>query len=425
MKNLCKLIKEIFFGKKLMQNYNSTEKNRNKINVAEATLSCVVSVFEQGKDAVLITDLNGDIVYINPAFEKITGYKSAEVKHKNPRLLKSGRQSDDFYRNLWQTLTSGKVWKGTLINKNKDGTEYYAETTISPVRNNSGRIINYAAVQRDISNEVKLIKQLQQKQKFEIIGQLAASVAHDFNNTLTVINGYSDLVMSTVSENSRVSKYMNEVQKAGLRATNLTKQLLAFSRKQDIQPRIINTDEVIYDLTRMLNLLIGEDIAIKLELGAGHPPIKADPSQIEQILINLVINARDAIRMKNGFTNARRIHIKTSSFFLSESNMLRHSDLKKGNYLVIEVSDNGIGMDKETMGNIFNSFFTTKDEGKGTGLGLSIVYSIIKQNDGDIQVNSELGEGASFEIYWPCSSDPLTQEKIILGRTRYHPVMKQ
>ena len=231
--------------------------------------------------------------------------------------------------------------------------------------------------------------------------------------------------MSTVSENSRVSKYMNEVQKAGLRATNLTKQLLAFSRKQDIQPRIINTDEVIYDLTRMLNLLIGEDIAIKLELGAGHPPIKADPSQIEQILINLVINARDAIRMKNGFTNARRIHIKTSSFFLSESNMLRHSDLKKGNYLVIEVSDNGIGMDKETMGNIFNSFFTTKDEGKGTGLGLSIVYSIIKQNDGDIQVNSELGEGASFEIYWPCSSDPLTQEKIILGRTRYHPVMKQ
>jgi PAS domain S-box-containing protein len=363
--------------------------------LAQAELTRLATAVEQTADSIVITDTDGNIQYVNPAFERITGYSKEEVLGQNPRILKSARTDPAVYRDLWQSITRGDVWVGQLVNKKKDGSLFNERATISAVRDHSGKIAHYIAVKQDTTRQILLEEQLRQSQKMEAIGQLAGGVAHDFNNLLTAINGYSSLALQRVEEHNSIRPFLEEVKKAGERAANLTRQLLAFGRKQILQPVSLNLNDVVTDLNKMLRRLIGEDIEFISKLDPKLEKIKADPGQIEQVLMNLVVNARDA--MPQGGT----LTIETSCVELDERYAARRIGARPGRYIMLAVSDTGIGMDEQTKARIFDPFFTTKEKGKGTGLGLSTVYGIVKQSGGNIWVYSELNRGTTFKVYLP------------------------
>ena len=376
-------------------------KEREKREKAEQNLSRLASVVQQAIESIIITDPQGNIEYINPAFEKSTGYSMKESLGQNPRFLKSGKHDEDFYKDLWERISSGETWVGSFINKRKDGTVFHEDAVIFPIRDKHGAIINYAAVKRDITAEKELEGLLLQAQKLEAIGQLTGGIAHDFNNILSVINGYSELALLRINSTHLLFKNISEISKAGKKAVSLIRRLLAFSRRQVIEPKIININELIIALEKMLRRLIGENITIDLLLSDKCDNIKADPGQIEQILINLIVNARDAINDKSPQIFEKKITIETSNVYLNNRFVSLHPESRKGQHIDITITDTGIGMDEKTRLNIFEPFFTTKEEGAGTGLGLSTVYGIVKQNNGSISVNSAPGRGTTFKIYWP------------------------
>jgi signal transduction histidine kinase/CheY-like chemotaxis protein len=260
-------------------------------------------------------------------------------------------------------------------------------------------------IMRDITEKRKLENKIAQTQKMETIGSLAGGIAHDFNNLLTVINGYTEMILSKMDTNNPFYNKIKSVQDAGERAANITNQLLAFSRKQIYKTEIVNINEIISSMDKMLRRLIGEDIHIEKILTGNLPNIKADKSQLEQIFINLMVNARDAIRNVDKPNYAKKIIIETGEEYLDSSYVEKHPDCNLGRHVFFAVSDNGSGIDKETMNKIFDPFFTTKEKGKGTGLGLSTVYGIVKQNNGSVNVYSEPGKGTMFKIYWPATAE--------------------
>jgi PAS domain S-box-containing protein len=370
---------------------------------AEAELRRLAAAVEETADSIVITDKDGDIQYVNPAFERVTGYSKEEVLNQNPRILKSGKTGEAVYKELWETITRGDVWTGHLINRRKNGTFVEERVTISAIYDESHQIVNYVAVKQDISDLILLEEQLRQSQKMEAIGQLAGGVAHDFNNLLTAINGYSSLALQRLEDDHPIRSYLEEVIKAGDRAANLTRQLLAFGRKQILQPLALNLNDVVADMNKMLRRLIGEDIQLTAKFDPALRKTKADPGQIEQVLVNLVVNARDAMPRGGHLT------IETSNFEMDSEYASKHVGVQPGWYVVLKVSDTGTGMEDETKARIFEPFFTTKEKGKGTGLGLSTVYGIVKQSGGNIWVYSEPGKGTSFKVYLPqieYSSEP-------------------
>jgi len=368
--------------------------------LAEAEREQLLTAIEQAGESILITDTNGCIQYVNPTFERVTGYTRQEVIGQNPRILKSGKHDEAFYRELWETISSGKIWRGRVVNKRKDGSLYTDETTISPVRNASGEIVNYVAVRRDITKQLLLETQLQQAQRMESVGRLAGGVAHDFNNMLTAIMGYTNLAMSKLDPSHPIRPFLEQIQEAGRRSTDLTRQLLAFARKQTIAPKVLDLNETVASTLKMLRRLIGEDVDLAWMPGANLWSVKIDPAQVDQILTNLCINARDAI------AEVGKITIETENVVLDEAYCATHMGFVPGEYVLLAVSDNGCGMDKQTLEKIFEPFFTTKEPGKGTGLGLATVYGIVKQNNGFINVYSEPNKGTTFKIYLPrCLSD--------------------
>jgi PAS domain S-box-containing protein len=372
---------------------------------AEAERERLEMAVEQAAEIIFITDTHGTITYVNPAFETITGYTREEVMGKNPRLLKSGKQDTAFYKELWQTITSGRTWNSRFVNRKKDGTLYTEDATITPIRSISGDIVNYVAVKRDITDELKLEAQLQMAQKMEAIASLTGGIAHDFNNLLTVINGHAEIAIIKMQKQMPVKRDIQAILQAGKRAENLTRQLLAFSRKQIFKPRIVDINQVIANLEQMLHRLISEDIKLNVVFGEDTPSIKADPGQIEQILMNLLVNARDAVNDPNNTRREKTITIETATMRLDNAFVSEHPGSRTGMHVCLAVSDNGSGMDAETLEKIFEPFFTTKAKGKGTGLGMSTVYGIVKQNDGSIYVYSEPGRGATFKIYWPSTDE--------------------
>ncbi|MGA7104511.1 MAG: ATP-binding protein [Candidatus Deferrimicrobiaceae bacterium] len=278
-----------------------------------------------------------------------------------------------------------------------DGTPVEMEISAVPIEHLGNAALQVFA--RDVTGRKQLEEQLRQSQKIEAVGRLAGGIAHDFNNLMTVITGYAGLTKKRSGNPEHVSKGLEEIGKAGQRATRLTKQLIAFSRKQILQPQILDLNRIVSNMDKMLRRLIGEDIELVTILGSNVGKVKADPGQIEQVVVNLALNARDAMA-KGG-----RLHIETAEEILDESAIARHGNLPAGPYLKLMFRDDGIGMDEETISHIFEPYFTTKEVGKGTGLGLATVYGIIRQTGGDIQVESEPGNGSTFTIWLPRVSD--------------------
>jgi PAS domain S-box-containing protein len=277
-----------------------------------------------------------------------------------------------------------------------------------------GRIFRVTAI-RDITEQKKMQEQLMHAQKMESIGQLAAGVAHDYNNIITAINGFAQLAIVQGNSNPKIMKYLQEIHNAGNRAAKLTSQLLTFSRKQIIQPKIIDVNSVISRMNKMLCTIIGENIKLKLKLSDEINPVKADITQIEQILVNLVINSRDAITDILALRQKNRVLIETKEIYLDNEFVKVHPDSSEGYHVILSVSDTGTGIKKEKLSKIFEPFYTTKAEGKGTGLGLSTVYGIVKQNNGSIYVYSEPGRGTTFNIYWPSARKGEAQKEKILN----------
>ncbi len=367
-----------------------TERRRAEAERARLTLAV-----EQAAESIMITDLAGTILYVNPAFERISGYDRAEVVGQNPRIVKSGKHDEAFYRSLWGALVQGEVWRGHICNRRKNGTLYETEATISPVRDGTGSLVSFVAVQRDETHERHLEEQLRQSQKMEAVGRLAGGVAHDFNNLLNVITGYSLLLLNALGQDDPIRAKVDQILKASERAADLVQQLLAFSRRQVLQPKVLDLNLVVTTMDSMLRRLIGENIDLLVLREEALWAVKADPGQVEQVVMNLVVNARDSM------PQGGRLTIETRNVELDESYARGHMGARPGAYVVLAVSDTGSGMDTETQAHLFEPFFTTKDKGRGTGLGLSMVYGIVKQSDGHVWVYSEVGRGSTIKIYLP------------------------
>ena len=356
---------------------------------------------EQSPDSVVVTDTQGNIEYVNPKFTQITGYSSAEALGQNPRILKSGELSPEKYQELWKTITSGHDWRGEFHNKKKNGELYWEYATISPIKNAQGDITHFLAIKEDLSVRKSLEEQLRQSQKMDAIGRLAGGVAHDFNNLLTAILGYSEMMETKLKANDPLCSSVREIRNAGERAATLVRQLLAFSRKQMLQTKVLNLNQVVGELDKMLRRLIGEDIDLVTLLDPKVGQIRADVGQIEQVVVNLAVNSRDAMP-KGG-----KLTIETANVELDENYAGTHVDVEPGPYVMLSVSDTGCGIDPAIRLRIFEPFFTTKETGKGTGLGLSTVYGIVNQSGGSISVYSEPGEGTTFKIYLPRVDEPI------------------
>ena len=367
------------------------------VTVFQKSGKFVTALLESASQAIISIDRTGQIVLINGRAEEIFGYSREElIGAPIEMLLPDSKRSshrhdrDDYFaRPRARPMGIGMDLSG----RRKDGTEVPVEVSLSCVEIDEG--VFAIAFVSDISQRKQLEEQLLHAQKMEAVGRLAGGVAHDFNNMLTVIAGYNRMILDELSTMDPLRGYAEEILKAADRAGALTNQLLAFSRRQIMQPRVINVNAVLAQTEKMLHRLIGEDVELVLNLGRNVGNIKADPGHVEQAIVNLAVNARDAMPLGG------RITIETADVFLDEHYARTHMGVKPGEFAMLAVSDTGHGMDAETRRHIFEPFFTTKERTRGTGLGLSTVYGIVKQSGGSIQVDSEVGKGTTFEIYLP------------------------
>jgi two-component system cell cycle sensor histidine kinase/response regulator CckA len=362
---------------------------------SEDTLRKLWRSVEQSADTVIIMNRSGVMEYVNPAFEALTGYSRQEAIGQTLGILKSEQQAGELYEEMWNTVLSGNVFRGIVMNRKKNGETLIIEKALTPLRDGSGEITHFISTGRDITERRQLESDLRQAQKMDAIGRLAGGVAHDFNNLLLVISAYAELMLDSLAPEDPLRHNVDEIITASRRAADLTRQLLAFGRKQLQLLQVLDLNTVIGEITRMLPRLIGEDIELVFTPGPDLGKVKADPVQIEQVVMNLAANARDA--MPEGGT----LTIETATVHVDESYIQRHSIVPVGDYVLLAVTDSGLGIATEHLPHIFEPFYTTKEAGKGTGLGLATVYGIVKQNNGFVWVYSEPGLGSTFKIYLP------------------------
>ncbi len=373
--------------------------NIDSQKAAEENLRLQGAALEAAANAIVITDAKGTILWVNQAFTSLTGYGREESIGQTPRMLKSCEHDHHFYEHLWSTIRSGQVWRGEIKNRKKDGSLYHEEMTITPVSPASGEITNFIAIKQDVTDKKKLEAQYRHAQKMEAVGRLAGGIAHDFNNVLSVIIGYSSLSLEKLEPAHAVAGHLLNIKSAAERAASLVKQLLTFSRQQVVYPRIIDLNALVKNTQDMLRRLVGEDVSITVKETTPLGTIKADVGQLEQVLMNLVVNARDAI------ADGGQVTIETRNVYLDESYQSEHEPVKPSHYVMLSVSDTGCGMDEKTKVRIFEPFYTTKEPGRGTGLGLATIYGIVKQSGGYIWVYSEPCQGTIFKLYFPLVSD--------------------
>ena len=354
----------------------------------------LVTAVAAAAETIMITDANAIILYANPAFAKTTGYTCQETIGQNPRLLQSGQHGAEFYRQMWAILKAGQVWQGRFINKRKDGKLFEEEASISPVLGPAGQIVNYVAVKRDITREVQLEEQFRQSQKLEAVGRLAGGVAHDFNNMLAVIQMNASVLEDNTVLTPEQAEGIQDIIKAAQRGAMLTRQLLTFSRRQVTESHALDLNDVVLGVVKMLRQLIGEDVRLLTSLEPSDAPVWGDPGMMEQVLMNLAVNARDALPEGGVIT------IGLTSLMVEEAAATGRR-VQAGDYFRLTVRDNGTGIAPEHLPHIFEPFYTTKDVGLGTGLGLATVHGIVEQHHGWIEVESHLGQGTAFHIHLP------------------------
>lgn len=355
------------------------------------------AAIEQTGESVVITDSSGNIEYVNPSFESITGYTKSEVVGRNPRLLKSGNHAEAFYHEIWQTLTQGKTWEGRFENRKKDGSLFLMNAVISPIRDEQGRLAHFVSVGRDVTQEAAVEKQLRQSVKMEAVGRLAGGIAHEFNNIMQVVLGYGSLLKKKTPQKSGDYRDLDAILSAASRASQLTKQLLSFSREQTPHFERLELNQIVSEFLGMLQPLIGEGTQLEFLPYQGPTPVTVDRGMLEQILMNLCLNGRDSIP-KGGL-----IQVSTSFSKVSDEYCRLHSWARCGEYVVLSVRDSGCGIRPEDLDRVFEPFFTTKDVGKGTGLGLSTVYGLVEQHGGLINIASRVGSGTTIDTYFPTS----------------------
>ncbi len=372
---------------------------------AEANLRKLSVAVEQSPVTIIITDTAGTIEYVNPHFTEMTGYRPEEAIGLNPRILKSGETSAEEYRQLWDTILAGGEWRGEFHNRNRNGELYWEQAYISPIRDSSHCITHFIAIKEDISERKQLESQLRHSQKMEAIGQLAGGIAHDFNNILTAIIGYSSIMQLKLPDNSQLKKSAEQITATAERGASLTQGLLAFSRKQATNPVVVDLNEILDRVHQLLLRLISADINLEINISSHGLPVMADSVQIEQVLMNLATNARDALP-KGG-----AIAITAEAISMDSEFVLARGFGKPGDYAMLTFADNGEGIGDEIVKHVFEPFYTTKGIGKGTGLGLSIVYGIIKKHNGYITCHSSIGTGTTFHVYLPLLPDSACVEE--------------
>jgi PAS domain S-box-containing protein len=362
---------------------------------AEVARVRLVAAVEQAADAIFMLNDAGRVQYVNPAFEHITGYARQDIEGRTVDVLENSTQNALFHREAWQMLREGKAWQGHFAGRRKDGSTFEAEGSIWPVRDARGQVVDYVVTVHDVTQRMALEAQLRQSQKMEAVGQLAGGVAHDFNNLLTAMMGYIDFIANDLPGESPLRDDLGQVERLAERAAALTRQLLAFSRKQMLKPQVLDLNDVVNDMHKMLRRLIREDIKLVTVLVPDLGQIKADPGQLGQVIMNLAVNARDAMPQGGILT------VRTANVDLDDAYTRSRLGVTPGPYAMLSVTDTGIGMTEEVKARIFEPFFTTKAKGKGTGLGLATAYGIVKQSGGHIEVDSALNAGSVFRIYLP------------------------
>lgn len=364
----------------------------------EAAIEILQRAIEAVSQGIVITDpreTDNPITYASPGFERLTGYAASEVLGKNCRFM-SGRDTERASLDLVRDAIAGHAGCTVeFLNYRKDGGTFWNHLTISPVRDEAGQITNFVGVQTDVSERRLLQAQFLQAQKMEAVGRLAGGVAHDFNNLLSVILSYAEIIMGDLRRDDPLRADLDEVRKAGLRAKELTQQLLAFSRQQVLEGKVLDLDQCIAGIAPMLRRLLGAGIELTVLSGAPLGSVKADAGQIDQVLMNLAVNARDAM------PDGGELTLATSDVELDREYARTHHDVRPGPYVMLMVRDTGTGMDAATVTRAFEPFFTTKMTGKGTGLGLATVFGIVKQSGGHLAVESQLGRGTTFRLYFP------------------------
>ena len=353
------------------------------------------TVIKQAHEEVVITDPDGVIQYVNPSFEKHTGYTADEVIGQLPSILKSGIHEPAFYKNLWQTILNKKIWKGVIKNKCKNGSILDHDVTITPILGSENEISAFVSIRRDITKQMELEQQFQQSLKMQAIGTLAGGIAHDFNNILSGIFGYCQLAQSNIKNTEKANDCISKAVKAAQRATELVQQILTFSRQTEYEKRPFCVYLEVNEALKFLRSSIPSTIDIKMKLDS-RSLVLADPSKIHQVVMNLCTNAYHSMRKTGGvltvFLSDREIEMPWQ---------IKNKTIPKGNYLILEVSDTGCGMDENTLMKSFEPYFTTKNRGEGTGLGLAIVQAVMDEHDGFIEVFSTPGKGTHFSLYFP------------------------
>ncbi|OVE75827.1 hypothetical protein BVX97_03165 [bacterium E08(2017)] len=382
---------------------------QNKLEESSDGLKRLEAAVNAAAESIVITNVNGEIQYVNPAFEKMTGYKSNEVAGMDSSVVQSGKHSKELYQDLWKTISSGGVWRGQFTNRKKDGSLFEEEAVISPVKDSAGKIVNYVAVKRDVTQERRLEGQLRQSQKMEALGRLASGIAHDFTNMLAIILGHAQIVKTRVADQEDLSESVVSIIESTSQLSSLTGDLLAFAHQKPLTMKSVDVNRVVKGMEDMLDRSIESSIKLKVETCKEKLVGELDPDHIEQAIMYLCVNAVDAM------PEGGNLIIETWPLSLSHNEIAQvmtpgmEQERDTQRFAVISVTDTGCGMPEEVVSRVFEPFFTTKGKGRTTGLGLSTAYGIIAQHDGNITVYSTPGHGTTFKIYLPL--DPVAEAR--------------
>ncbi len=359
----------------------------------------LAEVIRRAAEAVVITDADGVIEYVNPAFERLSGYTLTEAAGQTPRIVKSGEHDDAYYAGMWRAITQGQTWHGEFRNRRKDGAIYHVEQTIVPLLDAEGGIAGYASVQRDITEQRALEAQLRHADRLESLGVLAGGIAHDFNNLLTAILGNVDLARNKLDESSPALKHLDAIGQAGQSAADLCRQMLAYSGKGKFVIQPLDLSEMLEGMGKLIAVSVPKHVRIEQKLAAGLPPVEADIAQMQQVALNLITNAAEAIGEKQGTITLATGRMHCDAEWLAAS--LGSDDAAPGDYVWLEVADTGCGMTPEVLERVFDPFFTTKFTGRG--LGMSAMLGIVRGHGGRMRIDTQPGRGTRITVAFPAA----------------------